>query len=71
MKAAEPLEKWQNNKYNHLFIKSFTLKVFMFKFVNTHVSLFYTIYTSSSGDPMIYNENAQQDLYILITGMIA
>ena len=63
--AAEPLEHKQNNKHEEQFIKSFTLKVFIFKFVNTHLSLIYTIYTSSLG-----NSNAQYDLNVLMIGMM-
>ena len=47
--AAVPLEDLQNNKREEEYIRSFTLKVFIFKFVNTHMSLIYTIYTASQG----------------------
>jgi hypothetical protein len=63
--VAEPLEHLQNNKHEDQFIKSFTLKVFIFKFINTNMSLVYTIYSSSVG-----NGNAQKDLQVLMVGMM-
>lgn len=64
--VAEPLEEKQNNKHQQQYINSFALKVFIFKVVNTNISLIYTIYTQSTGE-----EDAQTELYNLIVGMIA
>lgn len=63
--VAEPLEELQNNKHQQQYINSFALKVFIFKVINTNISLIYTIYTQSTGS------DAQNELYNLIVGMIA
>lgn len=64
--VAEPLEEKQNNKHQQQYINSFALKVFIFKVINTNISLIYTIYTQSTGE-----DDAQTELYNLIVGMIA
>ena len=46
-KVTEPMVKLENHKYQETYIKSFTFRLFIFKFVNTNLSLVYTIYVSS------------------------
>lgn len=44
---AAPLVDLENHKYESTYIKSFTFKIFIFKFFNTNISLAYTIYMSN------------------------
>ncbi len=52
--------KLENHKYSDTYEKSFIFKLFLFKFVNTNLSLFYTAFN---------NQNFDQ-LYYLLVGLI-
>ncbi len=49
----------ENNKYQDSYEKSYVYKLFIFKFVNTNMSLFYTA----------FNDKDFNSLYYLILGM--
>ena len=65
-KVTEPMVILENHKYQDTYIKSFTFRLFIFKFVNTNLSLVYTIYQASNHADAEHME----EVYILLIGMI-
>lgn len=57
---ADFFVKWENHKYNDSYEKSYVLKMFIFKFINTNLSIIYTAFVI--GD--------FKQLYDLILGMV-
>ena len=65
-KVTEPMVILENHKYQETYIKSFTFRLFIFKFVNTNLSLVYTIYQASNHA----DSEHMREVYILLIGMI-
>lgn len=52
--------KQENHKYKDSYERTFTYKLFIFKFINTNISLFYTAFV----------ERSFSSLYTLLLGMV-
>lgn len=64
--AATYYVNHENHKYSESYEKSYVFKMFIFKFINTNISIFYTAFISNSGD-----SNKFDNLYYMLLGMAA
>jgi hypothetical protein len=62
--AATYYVNLENHKFLDSFEKSFVFKMFIFKFINTNISIFYTAFIADRND-----KNKFDNLYYLLLGM--
>ena len=64
--AATFFVNHENHKYLESYEKSYVFKMFIFKFINTNISIFYTAFISNRND-----SNKFDNLYYMLLGMAA